>query len=151
MVEEHAVRQESPRTGEDATAISSRERRKRLAEEKHFQENEEKQARGPKVGNYVYFFEVQKRLDSRLLLALGTEGKKRFMQKNPHVEISKLAFKNIIEMVKFAFQKVKSVTYERSKLISRAQQSGETLEAFHAALTAQAARSELGTLGGVNW
>ena len=70
------------------------------------------------------------------------------MQKNPHVEISKLAFKNIIEMVKFAFQKVKSVTYERSKLISRAQQSGETLDAFHAALTAQAARSELGTLGG---
>ena len=82
MVEEHAVRQESPRTGEDATAIAARERRNRLAEEKHFQENEEKQARGPKVGNYVYYFEVQKRLDSRLLLALGTEGKKIYAKES---------------------------------------------------------------------
>ena len=35
--------------------------------------------------------------------------------------------------------------YERYKLFPRMQEQGETLEAFQAALTAQAARSELGT------
>ena len=45
-----------------------------------------------------------------------------------------------------SFQKVKCVTYERYKLFTRMKESGESLEAYHAALTAQAARSELGTL-----
>ena len=36
--------------------------------------------------------------------------------------------------------------YERYKLFTRMQESGESLEALHAALTAQATRSELGTL-----
>ena len=41
--------------------------------------------------------------------------------------------------------KVKCVTYERCKFFTQMQEPGESLETFHAALTAQAARSELGT------
>ena len=109
-------------------------------------ENEERRTRGPRVGHNFFYNEVQKKLVSRLFLSLGTEGKKRFLQKNPHVELSKISFREITELAEVWFQKVKCVTYERYKLFTRRQGSGESLEAFHAALTAQAARSELGTL-----
>ena len=101
---------------------------------------------GPKVGHNVYYNEVEKRVASRLFLALGTEGKKKFVQKNPHVEVSKLEFREMVALAKVSFDKTQSVTYERYKLFNRAQETGETLEAFHAALTAQAAKAELGTL-----
>ena len=52
----------------------------------------------------------------------------------------------MVALAKIAFDKTQSVTYERYKLFNRAQETGETLEAFHAALTAQAATAELGTL-----
>ena len=57
-----------------------------------------------------------------------------------------MSFKEITGLASVSFQKVKCVTYERYKLLTRTQESGETLEAFHAALTAQAARSELEAL-----
>ena len=52
----------------------------------------------------------------------------------------------MVALAKISFDKTQSVTYERYKLFNRAQKTGETLEAFQAALTAQAARAELGTL-----
>ena len=79
----------------------------------------------------------------RLLLSLGTEGKKRLLQKNPHVEISKMSFKEISELASTSFQKVKCVTFEKYKLSTRMQEPGETLEALQAEITAQAARSEI--------
>ena len=139
-------RPETPREQETAQAIAEREARDKLARGKILLENEERRARGPKVGHNVYYNEVQKRFASRLFLALGTEGKKKFVQKNPHVEVSKLEFREMVALAKVSFDKTQSVTYERYKLFNRAQETGETLEAFHAALTAQAAKAELGTL-----
>ena len=52
----------------------------------------------------------------------------------------------MVALAKVSFDKTQSVTYERYKLFNRAQETGEALEAFHAALTAQAAKAELGTL-----
>ena len=69
-------------------------------------ENEERRTRGPTVGHKVYYNEVQKKLVSRLFLSLGTEGKKKFLQKNPHAEISKLSFKEITELASVSFQNV---------------------------------------------
>ena len=57
-----------------------------------------------------------------------------------------MSFKEITELASVSFQKVKCVTYERFKLFTRKPESGKSLEAFYGALTAQAARSELGTL-----
>ena len=79
-------RPETPREQETAQAIAEREARDKLARDKILLEKEERRA---KVGHNVYYNEVQKRLASRLFLALGTEGKKKFVQKNPHVEVSK--------------------------------------------------------------
>ena len=139
-------RPETPREQENAQAIAEREAKDKLARDKILLENEERRARGPNVGHNVYFNEVQKRVASRLFLALGTEGKKKFVQKNPHVEVSKLEFREMVALAKVSVDKTQSVTYERYKLFNRAQKIGETLEAFHAALTAQAAKAELGTL-----
>ena len=87
--------------------------------------------------------EVQKKLLFRLLLSLGTEGKKRFLQKNPLVENSKMSFKEVSELASTSFQKVKCVTFEKYKLSTRWQEQGEILEEFQAEIIAQAARSEL--------
>ena len=98
------------------------------------------------MGHNIYCNEVQKRLVSRLFLAFGTEGKKRFDEKNPQVEISKLKFKEMVRLAKETFEKCRSITFERYKLINRSQETGESLEALHPGLTAQAAKSALDTL-----
>ena len=139
-------RPETPREHKNAQAIAEREARDKLARDKTLLEKEERRTRGPKVGHNVYYNEVQKRVATRLFLALGTEGKKKFVQKNPHVGVSKLEFREMVALAKISFDKTQSVTYERYKLFKRAQETGETLEAFHAALNAQAAKAELGTL-----
>ena len=59
------------------------------------------------------------------------------------MEISKLSFKEIFELATGLLQKVNCVMYERYKILTRLQEQGRTLEASHAASTAQAARSEL--------
>ena len=52
----------------------------------------------------------------------------------------------MVRLAKVSFEKTKSITYKRYRLFTRTQESGETLESFHAALTAQAATAELGGL-----
>ena len=59
-----------------------------------------------------------------------------------------MSFEEMIGLASNSFQKIECVTYDRYKLFTKTQKKGETLEIFHAALTAQAAKSELGTLEG---
>ena len=84
VLDEPEPRPETPREGESAAATAAREARDTLLKDQVAAENEERRERGPKVGHNIYYNEVQKRLVSRLFLAFGTEGKKRFVQKNPH-------------------------------------------------------------------
>ena len=60
--------------------------------------------------------------------------------------MSKLEFREMVAMAKASFEKTRNITYERYRLFTRVQEPGETLESFHAALTAQAATAELGGL-----
>ena len=87
VLEEPAPRHQ---TDEDNTPEAARETKDRLARDKILLENEETRKRGPKVGHHAYYHEVRKRLIARLFLALGTERKNRFVQKNPNEEITKL-------------------------------------------------------------
>ena len=141
ILEEPPPRPETPREGETKAAMTTRNLRDKLARDRVMLENEERRTRGPRVGHNVFYNEVQKKLVSRLFMSLVSA-----LQKNPHVKISKMSFREITELAEVSLQEVKCVTYERNKLFTRMQESGESLEAFHAALTAQAARSELGTL-----
>ena len=52
----------------------------------------------------------------------------------------------MVALAKASFEKTSNITYERYRLFIRAQETRETLESFHAALTAQAATVELGGL-----
>ena len=146
VLEEPLPTPEPPAQNEDAPAIAMREARNRLARDRVVQENEERVLRGPRVGHNVFYHEVGKRLTPRLFLALGAEGKKKFTQKNPQTEISKLGFRDIVRLAKISFEKTKCITYERYKLFTRSHEPNETLESFHAALTAQAAKADLGAL-----
>ena len=113
MLEEPPPRPETPREGENEAATTARNLRDKLATDRVMLENEERRTRGSRVGHSVYYNEVQKKLVSRLLLSLGTERKKRFLQKSPHAEISKVSTKGILELASVSFQKVKCMTYER--------------------------------------
>ena len=106
----------------------------RLRRDRVILEIEERRERGPKVGHNVFYDEFQKRLTSRLFLALGTEGKKKIVQKNPHIEISKIEFREMVRLAKVSFETTKNITYERYRLFTNTKESGETLEFFHAAL-----------------
>ena len=136
VIEEPMPRPETPGEQETVQATTDREARDRLRRDRVILDNEERRARGPKVGHNVFYNEVQKRLTSRLFLALGTEGKKKFVQKNPHIEISKVEFREMVRLAKVSFEKTKNITYEKYRFFTRTQESEETLEPFHAALTA---------------
>ena len=146
VIDEPMPRPETPGEHETAQAIADREERDKARRDKVTLENEERKERGTKVGHNVFYNKVQKRLNSRLFLALGTEGKKKFVQKKPHIEISKIEFREMVRLAKVSFEKTRNITYERYILFTRTQESGETLESFDAALTAQAATAELGGL-----
>ena len=82
ILEEPPPRPETPRDGENEAATTAKNLRDKLATDPVMLENKERRTRGPRVGHNVYYNEVQKKLVSRLFLSLGTEGKKRFLQKN---------------------------------------------------------------------
>ena len=52
----------------------------------------------------------------------------------------------MVRLAKATFVISQSITYERYKLFNRSHETGQSLEAFHAALTAQAAKTALDTL-----
>ena len=119
ILEEPPPRPDTPREGENEATTTARNLRDKLVRDRVMLENEERRTRGPRVGHNVYYNEVQKKLVSRLFLSLGTERKKRFLQKSPHAEISKMSFREITELASVLFQKVKCVPYERYKLFTR--------------------------------
>ena len=101
--------------------MAARELKDKIAKDKVVLGNEEKRTRGPKVGHNIYYTDVQNKLVSRLFLFLGIEGKKKFLQKNSHAEVSKTSFKEMVELAADSFQKVICKTYERYKLFTKTQ------------------------------
>ena len=90
VVDEPMPRPETLGEAETTQAVTDRELRDRLRRDKVKLENQERRERGPKVGHNVFYNEVQKRLTSRLLLALGTGGggetnwrRRTLMRKSP--------------------------------------------------------------------
>ena len=109
VVEEPMPRPETPRANEDAQALVDREARYKSLRDKAVLENEERKEPGPKVGHNVFYNEAETRIRiaPTLFLALGTEGKKRFVQKNLHTEVSKIEFGEMVALAKTSFEKQK--------------------------------------------
>ena len=64
---------------EEAVAIANRIARNDAAARRVAEMNEERRAKGPRVAQGVYFYEVEQRIKSRLFFSLGSEGRKRFL------------------------------------------------------------------------
>ena len=81
VLEEPLPTPEPPVQNEDAPAVAEREARNRLARDRGVQENEERMRRGPRVGHNVFYHEVEKRLTSRLFLALERKVRKNLFKR----------------------------------------------------------------------
>ena len=79
--------------------------------------------------------EADKKLRSILFLALGSEGKRVFTQKNPRVKILAILFSEFWTLLDAAFNKPPNTTFERYKLLNRKQKDRESYEQFWGALT----------------
>ena len=100
VLEKPIPRPETPRANEGARTIADREGRDKLISDRFVLENKKRRERGPKVGHNVIFIEIQKRPASRLFLALATEEKKNYNQKNTHTEVSTLEFREMVTKLK---------------------------------------------------
>ena len=80
-----------------------------------------------------------------MFIALGKEGQRRFTQKHPKVKIHETKFKDFAKLLETLFDAEKNTTFERMSLFTREQKVGESMECFHAALSEQATKCELGT------
>ena len=87
--------------------------------------------RGEKEGlKWVTIFTTTKfKATSIQAISCVWDGRKETVcSKNPHVEISKLEFKEMARLAKETFEKCQRITYERYKLFNRSQEMGESLE-----------------------
>ena len=144
VITEPFPKPEKPEQGESDREKADREARDQIAILKQDALNDEIKRRGPKLANGIYYHEVEVRIRARLFLALGKEGQRRFKQKHPKVEIHSTTFRDFSKLLKDLFEAEVNVTYERIILFTRNQKKGESLESFHATLTEQATRCELG-------
>ncbi len=78
-----------------------------------------------------------------LFMMLGAEGQRWYEQKRPHDDITTMQFDELRHLLDEVFHIKQNVSVERFKFLSRRQGENETLEHFHSALTALAARCQL--------
>ena len=137
---------EPPTDGENTAARNEREARNAANRAKIEAINREIDRKGPRLSHKCYYHEVETSMRSRLFFALGKEGIRRFTQKFPKVKVHEQSFREFMKLLDKAFKEEKNTIYERMLLFCRSQKNNESLESFHAALTEQASKCELGTL-----
>ena len=138
--------EEASSSTEDPTATANRVARNDALLKKHAAVEAEHKKRGPKLAHGIYYHDVEVKIRARLFLALGNEGQRRFRMKFPRVEIHKITFRDFVKNLNEIFDAEVNTTYERLLLFTRNMKQGETMEHFHAALSEQAAKCNLGTL-----
>ena len=79
--------------------------------------------------------EADKKLRSILFLAVGSERKRVFTQKNPRVKILANSFTEFWTLLDAAFNKSPYTTFERYNLLNRKQKDRESYEQFWRAQT----------------
>ncbi len=85
---------------------------------------------------------ANERAKSILFMKLGTEGQRRYEQKMPHEDIEDLSFDALWHQLDAMFFIKRNITVDGVIFLSRRQREAETLEHFHAALTALAAKCQ---------
>ena len=82
---------------------------------------------------------------SLLYLSIGTEKRRIFKSKHPHLLIQKQPFRELWQAMEDFFTKVRNITYNRFVFYSCKQQKGESVESFYGRLIEQAENCSLGS------
>ena len=89
----------------------------------------------------TFYHEVDQEVKSRLFCALGTEGKKRFLQDFAHINLATTSFKDFVKHCTNVFREDKNLVVERMHLYNSSQNEQEGLDGFFKRLCGQAAQS----------
>ena len=97
-------RPETPGEAENAQAVTDREARDRLRRDKKYSKTK-KEGNADLRSDIMCSIMKSKNVYVSFILALSSERKRKFVQKNPHIEISKLEFRDMVRLAKVSFQK----------------------------------------------
>ena len=89
--EDLAPKQEVAGRSENAIAEANRITRDSAAFRKVEDINKERRAEGPRIAAGVYFYKADRRVKSRYFFSLGTECRKRFLQRYPQADVSAIS------------------------------------------------------------
>ena len=92
LVDEPYPKPEAPSADENAADAANRNLRIAAANRRIDEYNQERRRKGPRIGNNWCYHEAEARLKSRLFFALRNEGKKRFLDSYPHLELNTSSF-----------------------------------------------------------
>ena len=95
--------------------------------------------------------EADKKMRSIFFLALGSEGKRVFMQKNPRVKILAFSFTEFWTLLDAAFNKPPYTTFKRYKLLNRKPKDRKSYEQFWGVLTHLASMCNIKENDEVEW
>ena len=84
----------------------------------------------------------EKKLKSNLYLCIGDEAQRIFKARKPTVNIKTVRYPRVLDEILNVFQRERNVTHERGLFYGRKQRENETLEKFHAELSALSGRCD---------
>ena len=86
--------------------------------------------------------EAEKKLKSDLYLCIGDEAQRIFKARKPAVNVKTERYPRVLDEMQNVFKRERNVTHERGLFYGRKQRENETLEKFHAELSALAGRCD---------
>ena len=146
VIEEPHPKPEVPGNSETQEDQAARFLRDDANRKKIDAQNCEARRKGPRVAHNVYYHDLENSMRARIYLSLGTEGLRRFKVKHPNLKLQETTFRDLFKLMETVFKKERNLTYERFILFTREQKASERMSDFHAALSEQASKCELGTL-----
>ena len=140
LVDEPYSKPEAPGIDENAAGVANRTLRITAANIRIDEYNQERRRKGPRIGHNWCYHEAEARLKSRLFFALGNEGKKRFLDSYPHVDLNTSSFIDFHKCCEDLFKAERDYTVERIKLYNTIfMQENDSFFSFYARLSAQTA------------
>ena len=140
LVDEPYPKPEAPGTDESAADVTNRNLRVAVANRRTDEYNLERRRKAPRIGHNWCYHEAEVRLKSRLFVALGKEGKKRFLDSYPHLDLNTSSFVDFHKCCEDLFKVERDYTVERIKLYNKNfMQDNDSFSSFYARLSAQTA------------
>ena len=116
LVDESYAKPEAPGTDENSADIANRNLRVAAINRSIDEYNQERRRKGPRNGHNWCYREAEARLKTRLFFALGNDGKKRFYDSYPHLDLNTCSFIDFHKCCEDLFKAERDYTVERIKL-----------------------------------